>query len=182
MTSITTFMVSIDRKQLLVTLDIDPLFPVETFKIADEVQYLNDTSTNLASKIAELNLNETVTLVPSDLGVSSFDGIYFLTITCTGQTEKIEAVTTSITQYFYCINDLLANANTDCVECNDGLKNVLTADLFLEGLKSSLYLGRYSEAIKHFNSLNRICTDCCETCGTSGGVVFGVVNGNIMLG
>jgi len=112
--------------------------------------------------------------------LSIFDGIYFLELQGTGITGTLKSVTANISQYFYCINDLLAVANTDCVDCNNGLKNVLTADLFLEGLKAALYLGRYTEAINHFYSLNKLCINRCDSCSSVSGT-FGQLNGDFII-
>lgn len=180
MVAITKFQVSIDRKTIVLEITKGGGDAITSFTIADQEDYLKDLSTDLSLKIAALNANNTVIINALDLGVSILDGIYFLELEGTGITGTLKSVTANISQYFYCINDLLAVANTDCVDCNNGLRNVITADLFLEGMKSALYLGRYTEAINHFYSLNKLCINRCDACSSVSGT-FGVLNGDFII-
>lgn len=180
MITITKFQVSIDRQTIELEITADLSSTVSAITVADQKQYLTNTSTNLSARITELNANKAITIQASELGVSILDGIYFLTLTDSIDSSNKTSVTTNLSQYFYCINDLLALANTDCVECNDGIKNVLTADLFLEGLKAALYLGRYTEAINHFTQLNKICIIRCDSCSAVSGT-FGTLNGEFVI-
>ena len=180
MVAITTFQVSIDRKTITLTITKAGGDAITLFNISDQDDYLNNTPMDLSPRIAELNANNTVVITALELGVSILDGIYFLDLEGTGITGTLSAVTANISQYFYCINDLLAVANTDCVDCNNGLKNVITADLFLEGMKAALYLGRYTEAINHFTQLNKLCINRCDACSSVSGT-FGVLNGDFII-
>ncbi len=180
MITITTYQVSIDRQEITLEISKNSGSTVGSIHIADQDQYMTNTFTDLADRLSELNADGSITITTNELGLSIFDGIYFLEITDTLDSSKLNAVTTSLSQYFYCINDLLAMANTDCIECNDGLKNVLTADLFLEGLKAALYLARYTEAINHFNQLNKICIIRCDSCSAVN-ATFGTLNGEFVI-
>lgn len=180
MITITKFQVSIDRKTITLEIAKEVGDAVTSFTIADQEDYLNNLSVDLVSRIVELNADNTVIITALEMGVSILDGIYFLELEGTGITGILKSVTANISQYFYCINDLLAVANTDCVDCNNGLRNVITADLFLEGMKAALYLGRYTEAINHFYQLNKLCINRCDSCSSVSGT-FGVLNGDFII-
>ncbi len=171
MITITRFQVSIDRTSIELDIDLTGTSTVSAMTIADQEDYLKNLSVDFVSRITELNANQTITINALELGVSILDGIYFLTLTDSVDNSTSTAVTANISQYFYCINDLLAIANTDCVDCNNGLKNVITA---------ALYLGRYTEAIKHFYSLNKLCINRCDSCSSVSGT-FGVLNGDFII-
>ena len=190
MITVNKFQISADRKQIDVDVSAAATFTITGAKAWTEATYgVAASAVNITAKLTGTGPNYTFSLLPADLSVSSFDGIYFVEfttnepVTIAVPIQTVVAVACSFTQFFYCINDMLCNINLDCQDCNYSLNNVLMADLFLEGLKNALMIGRFTDAVNNLASLRKLCKINCDTCcgpnTTSYG--FGVLNGNFIL-
>ena len=183
MITINRFQLSADMTQLFVDVSASAGKIINKFTIATEQTY-DDSVLDLTSKLSQLSENESITLVPSDLNLSSFNGIYIGEFTSEITPENNEVKTASacnITQFFYCLNDKLTSVNSDCLGCDENLNNAMIIDLYLEALKMALITEKYRNAIINFYSLNRLCcgnVDACLSGCTSG---YGILDDNFIL-
>lgn len=177
------FQISSDMTELYVDLTADQGLIINTFKISTEETY-NDSQIDLSSKLAQVDENESIVLVPTDLGITSFSGIYiaeFTSIVDVDTTQIVTAAACNTSQFYYCVNEKLTSVNGDCINCDENMQNVLLIDLYLEGLKTALILERYTDAIVNYYSLNRLCSgsvDACVSGCTSG---YGILDGAFAL-
>jgi hypothetical protein len=181
MITINRFQVSADMKTLIIQVTAASGFRINSLKLSTDETYL-DAEVDLTSKLLQIDETEDIVLIPSDLGLNAFNGIYFATFATDeiGVTPVIVAAC-NFSQFFYAINDSLTKIDADCITCNDHLQNALIMDLYLEGLKSALIVSKYTNAIINFYALKKLCSgsiDACLTGCTSG---YGVLDGAFVL-
>lgn len=194
MITVRIFQVSQDLTKLSVSLETTTGNTINDIKLWTEGTFKDyGSAVSLNSKLTGTSNVEVFDIVPSDLGVSQLNGIYFAEISSTGSSTSgctncegnpTLAVSVNFYQFYYCINTILCNLVPDCTDCDYNLTNALSADLYLEAMKSALIIGRFNDAILHYNALRKICTTGCDACDTSslsGPIGFGVLDGNFLL-
>jgi hypothetical protein len=181
MITVNKFQVSADMKTLLVKVTAATGKIIDSFTIQNEATYL-DSTIDLTSKLLQTSEVEEITLYPEDLSLDAFNGIYFATFgTDEVGVDPVTVAACNFTQFFYSVNDFLTKINGDCLNCDDNLQNALVVDLYLEGLKNALMVGKYTNAVVNFYSLKRLCSgniDSCTTGCTSG---YGILDGEFVL-
>jgi len=181
MITINKFQVSADMKTLMIKVTAAPTKRIISFTIQTDETYL-DTSVDLVAKLSAVSEVNEFTLVPTDLGISSFDGIYFGTF----GTEEVGVANVTVaacnfSQFFYAINDSLTSIDGSCLSCNDKIQNVLLMDLYLEGLKNALIVNKYTNAITNFYALRRLCAGSIDSCLTGCTSGYGMLDGSFVL-
>lgn len=190
MITVNKFQISADRKQI----DVEVSSAIgETITGAtlwtDETYGVALSGIDLSVKLTGTGPDYTFSILPDDAALTSFDGIYFMEFT-TSETPTVDnpvmtviVAASSFVQFFYCINNMLCNIERDCVDCDYNLQNILLADLFLEGMKNALMIGRFTDAVNFLNSLRKICNTLCDTCcgPNTTAYGFGVLNNNFIL-
>lgn len=140
-------------------------------------------ATNLNYKLEQVNNREVFIVSANELGITSFEDIYFIEIESDAPSEECSTclipalgITYNILPYYQCmLNQLLKAEITDCVTCNDlQSKNLLiTINLLIDSIVKSLDLGYYLQAIDNIKRLKVLCglencTGCkpvsCNTC------------------
>lgn len=181
MITVNRFQVSADMKTLSIQVTAATGKRINSFKISTDETYL-DSEINLTAKLAQTTEVETITLVPADLDIDSFNGIYFATF---GTNEiditPVIVAACNFSQFFYAINDSLTKVDGDDLDHDDSLQDVLVMDLYLEGLKNALIVLKYTNAIINFYALKKLCKgsiDACTTGCTSG---YGIFDGAFVL-
>jgi len=181
MITVNTFQVSGDMKTLTIKVTAAAGKRINSFTMQTDETYL-DTEVDLTSKLLQIDEIEDIVLVPADLNLNSFNGIYFGTFgTNEVGVSEVTVAACNFTQFFYALNDSLTKINGDCLSCDDGLQNALIMDLYLEGLKNALIVGKYTNAIVNFYALKKLCSgsiDACLTGCTSG---YGILDGAFVL-
>lgn len=181
MITINKFQVSSDMKTLMIKVTAASTKRITSLKIQTDKTYL-DTSVDLTAKLSTVSEVSDIVLVPSDLTLTSFDGIYFATFETNeaGVTPVIVAAC-NFSQFFYAINDSLTNVDGNCLSCNDKIQNVLLMDLYLEGLKNALIVNKYTNAITNFYALRKLCSGSVDSCLTGCTSGYGVLDGSFVL-
>ena len=181
MITVNTFQVSADMKTLTIRVTAAAGKRINSFKIQTDETYL-DSKVDLTSKLLQIGEVEDIVLSPVDLKLDSFNGIYFGTFgTNEVGVEDVTVAACNFTQFFYAVNDSLTKINGDCLSCDDSLQNALVIDLYLEGLKNALIVGKYTNAVVNFYALRKLCSgsiDACLTGCTSG---YGILDGAFVL-
>lgn len=157
---ITYFKLSTDKTKIDLTItdaaDVVSL-SVWTDKTYKEFSKLIDLSGKLTGAATE-----NIEIFPSDLGLSFFDGIYF--IEAEDDTEASLEFTYELSKYKECILTKAINATT-CKESleksNTTLLNIYT---LYKSLEYSIDLRFINEMLLIIDSLNKYCIDPCTTC------------------
>lgn len=149
------------------------LWTEDTFKDYNLVKDLN-------YKLEQINNKEIFTVTAIELGLSSFNGIYFLELQsnepiddeCTTCVDPILVVVTNLNQYYRCMSELVLKASI-CQDnvfsrevCDDSAVNkALTIHLFIDSVNQCLELGQFTEAIDLMKSIKKLCNKCsnCKT-------------------
>jgi len=189
--TINKFEVSTDR------LSIDVIITVGSGDFVADIKFWDETTYKIASQAVDLNAKiagtsevETFTISNTEAGVTKFDGIYFLEIASDNVADVDGLVaTTSLTRYYYTMSKLLANIDLSCLNCNANFQNALLLDLYIEGIKNSILLGRFRDAIELQTKINiyteNECPECSEinpVVSTAGNVVsIGVIDCQLSL-
>lgn len=167
MITITQFSISNDLLTMQLDFNVTVGETATSLKFWDEKTF-KDTNQeiDLTAKLAGANETESVTIVPGDVGISTFSGMYFLEITSSeAGTNPAMVSAISLRQYYSTVSALLFTVNTSCLNCNNNLQNALVLDMYLEAIKTSLQLGRFRDAIYHLSKINIVTTSVdCDTC------------------
>jgi len=141
---------------------------------------------DLNYKLEQINNNEIFNVSASELGLSNFNGIYFIEIEsneintdeCSTCNNPVLAIITNLTQYYRCMTELileadLCNINLFSKEvCDDNLINkAMTISLLIDGINQCLELGQFIEAIEMLKNIKKLCNNCknCKTINKSSG-------------
>jgi hypothetical protein len=181
MITVNRFQVSGDMKSLFIKVSAIVGRRIDSFTIHTESTY-GDIGIDFTDKLLQIGETETITLVPLDLDLDTFSGVYFATFETTEiGVEPLTVAACNVTQFYYNINDLISKVDGECPSCNDNLQNALILDLYLEGLKNALVTSKYTNAIINYFALKRLSfgnIDECTTGCTSG---YGVLDGAFIL-
>lgn len=186
MITITQFSISNDLLEMDLAVSVDATQRVTSLKLWTDSTFKDpDLVKDLSSKLSGTSENETIKLVPSDIGATKFTGMYFLQIESddVGDNPAMVAAV-SLVQFYGVVTALLFTVNTSCLNCNTNLQNALLLDMYIEGIKSALRVGRFRDAITFFEKINIItnkteCSVCDQTTINSTGdgwVSVGVID------
>lgn len=164
---ITDFSISTDRTQIDVT--------ITDASLLSSLRFWSDTTYKDYSKAVDLTSKltasdtETITITLSDLGLSYFDGVYFLEAEDTSDISS--AITQDLTRYKECI----LNKLTEYSVCDGCLEkealSLLNAHALIIGVEDAISLGFINEILINLNALNKFCSNDCITCGQKDNVV-----------
>jgi hypothetical protein len=168
--TVNTFSVSTDMLSIDIEVDFGVGFVGTEFLLWTDKTYKDpDQSIDLSSFISELDQVNTFTITSADAGLSYFDGLYFAQFKASeltlGENQSVIVATAALTQYYIVMAYLLVNVDLSCLNCNTNLQNATLFDLYLEAMKGSLIVGRFSDAIYYYNKIQIIretseCDDC----------------------
>ena len=156
---ITEFKISDDNTQLDLT--ITDAASVVSLRLWKDTNYKDfSKALDFASKLTG-SATETITITLSDLGESSFDGIYF--IEAEDDNELSLEYAYELVSYKECIlnkiNDL---KKPDCLTTFD--KSIINAQMILLGLEDALEYRYINEILLYIKTLDVFCSDTCTTC------------------
>lgn len=159
---ITNFKINSTRTAINLTI-IDAL-NVSTLKLWTDKTYKDyNLAIDLTSKLTGIAI-ENITITLSDLNIAYFDGIYF--IEAEDNIEISQAIDSDLTRYKECILNKLVEYSI----CDDCLKNnsisLINAQSLLIGVENAVEQGFINETFNLINSLNKYCSNDCDTCGT----------------
>jgi hypothetical protein len=158
---ITDFSISEDRTQLNVVI-IDAA-TISSLKFWTNLTYKDfSLAIDLTSKLTASS-TENITITLSDVGLSYFDGVYFLE--AEDPDELSSAIESDLTRYKECIVNKLAEFSVcdDCLEKDSN--SLLNAHALLTGLEDAIEQGWINEILLFISSLNKYCSNDCITCG-----------------
>lgn len=146
---------------------------------------------NLDYKLTNLSENESFTVSPTEAGVSSFSGIYFIEFDtdepmedeCATEPVPFLVVVTNLNKYYKCVAELILTSTVcgpvnlfDREVCDDNkINKAMSAEIFIQAILKCLELGQFVEAISLLQKLKQICKKCsscdkitrnssCSTC------------------
>lgn len=158
---ITLFEISPDRSQINLTITEADL--TDSLKLWTNLNYKDyskaiDLSAHLTGAATEV-----ISITLSDLGISYFDGVYF--IEATDPVDISDAVTADLTRYEECILTKILNI-VGCKDCLDvSNPGLLNAQTLLLSLKVAVYNSYIDEITGIINALDKYCDNTCKTCG-----------------
>lgn len=158
---ITNFKINSTRTAINLTI-IDAL-NVSTLKLWTDKTYKDyNLAIDLTSKLSGI-ATENITITLSDLSTAYFDGVYF--IEAEDNTTTSQAIDSDLTRYKECILNKLVEYSI----CDDCLKNnsisLINAQSLLIGVENAVGQGFINETFNLINSLNKYCSNDCNTCG-----------------
>jgi len=162
--SVTKFLVSNDMSQIELDVAVNTGETVSTLSFWTEDTYKDPVAVvDLSSLIVGTGNTESLVITPEQAGLSKFDGMYFMQIESSDD-EAVVVSTFNLLQYYIPLAKLLANVDLSCLNCNVNFQNALLFDLYLEGTKQALLLGRFRDAIDNLAKLNIVSekSDCDE--------------------
>lgn len=177
--TINNFEVSADR------LSINLAITVAVGKVVNDIKLWNEDTFKITTDAVDLNSliagtdeTENITISAAIAGVTSFDGIYFAEIASDDVADLPGMVgTVSLSQWYATMSSLVANVDLSCLNCNTNFQNALLLDLYIEGMKNSILLGRFRDAIEfHKKIIITVTSDSCVDCANITPVVSTVGN------
>lgn len=134
-----------------------------------DITYKNENEKIDLSSYLNTSTTQTISLSPSDIDSTIFDGIYY--ISASDNIEESQSLTSILTKYKECIVKKLSSIPI----CNDCLKNssseVITSHMLLIGVEYSTNQGLIDEAINNLKALKKYCSNECSTCGKYSNIV-----------
>jgi hypothetical protein len=188
MITINTLQISTDRKTLTVALTTDVGSTFTTVNLWTEDTYKDSlTVKDLSSKLAGSTNTESFTITSTDVGVSVFDGLYFIEFGDDASLLQLGAVA-ELTTYKKCLLDetletLNSSNNILQGEGGDNLKlnKLVYIHAILNSLQSAIISGYYGEAIDFIKVLKKFCKKCSDCESLSSILSLGTLNNNIIL-
>lgn len=159
--NITSFKVSQDKTSL--ELALTSAAAATTLHLWTNKTYrVDELKIDLSAKLTGAT-NPVIYITPQDLGITSFDGVYFIELT--DNVETLTAVTAELSKYKECVIEKVL-AIKDCDSCmeieNPEVLNVQTA---LYTLELALSEKAYQEILTIVFMLDKFCTNDCRGCG-----------------
>lgn len=160
--TITNFTISSDRTQI--DLIITDAATVTVLNFWDQSTYKDySLSIDLTSKLTGA-ITENITLSLGDLGISYFDGVYF--IEAQDPDETSISVTSDLTRYKECILNKVLEIST-CVDClKENSSALLNSQTLLHSLETSINNSFIDEILLITRILDKYCSDECQSCGS----------------
>lgn len=158
---ITNFEISSDKSKL--NLSITDAAGIISLRLWDNNSYKDFTKLiDLSDKLTGATV-ENIEILPVDLSISKFDGIYFIEAEDINETSlEFEAV---LNKYEECVLNK-AILRDDCNDCNKELdKTLQNINTILVSLKYAIELRYINEMLNLLSTLDEYCTNDCETCG-----------------
>jgi hypothetical protein len=110
---------------------------------------------------AKLGTNS-ITITLEDLGISYFDGVYFIEIT--NPSETVCGIAAELTKYKECVIEEVL-ANTECSDCKEQAKpSILNKHTLLRTLELALELAQPQKILNIVFALDRLCNNDCNGC------------------
>lgn len=158
---ITNFTISSDKSKLNLTItDAASVISLRLWsnKTYKDFSKLIDLSAKLTS-----SATENIEITPGDLGISYFDGIYYIEAEDPDETSL--EFTYELSKYKECIlvRSLQMSSCTECINQKDNI--LVNIDLLLSGLQYALDLRYVNEMQLIIDTLDKFCTNECTTCG-----------------
>jgi hypothetical protein len=163
---ITDFSISIDRTQINVV--ITDAATLSSLKFWDNTTYKDfSKSIDLTSKLTASS-TEAITITLSDLGLTYFDGVYFL------EAEDVDEVSNSITSDLTKYKECVLNKLLEFTVCDDCLQtesiSLLNTHALITGLQDAIDAGFIEELLVIVKALDKFCSDDCVSCGNKNNV------------
>lgn len=147
------------------------LWSESTFKVLSKEKSL---------PILKTSNRELLTITAASVGLSKFDGIYFIEFetdapnaTDTGTLAPVTAVITNLVSYYKCAMNMLLRVSGSQLDLfnarvvNDGdANNVMAIHLLIDGITQAIKLNRFLDAINLLSNLRILCSSCSD-CGDS---------------
>lgn len=203
MVIINIFQVTSDRSTINVSVETSTGETITSAKLwTDETFKNNALAIDLSSKLQGINNKEVFTVSSSDIGISSFDNIYFIEFTSTNVNDSTDdcnecnnlsllGVTGNLGYFDSCLlnNILEIHYDTDDINNNILLNDVFNIKMLMTGIERSIKFGYYQNAIDILATLKVICRkrNECSQCGTLPDPVFkthlnfGIIGNNLVL-
>lgn len=203
MITINIFQVSPDRSLINISVETSTGNKINSIKLWTDETFKNTSSAiNLNGKIQGINNKEVFSISASDLGISSFNGIYFIEVTSTNDTTDVDTcnecdnltllgVTANLGYFDECLLDniLEVHYDTSDVDNNNQLNDIYNISKLIDAIKIAIRFGYYHNAIDVLSTLKIICRERngCSQCGTlpdptfKSGLNFGVIGNNLVL-
>lgn len=151
------------------------LWTDQTYKILEKAKNIPFDGTD----------NKEVLIVnSSDIGLSKFDGIYFVEFSsnapgeeCVNCPNPVTAVVTNLVSYYKCAMEMLLRASKSCLNifssevCDSGdANNAMSVHLLIDGISEAIKINRFMDAISLLEKLKKICSSCssCSECENQG--------------
>lgn len=183
MITITQFAISNDLKEMQLDITVANSFRVTSVVLWNQDTFKDDTQKiDLSSKLAGTSESESISVVPSDISESQFDGLYLVQIESSDPSDNPALVAAiSLRQYYSVVTKLLFTVNASCLNCNSNLQNAILLDMYLEAIKTALQVGRFRDAITFLEKINIVTHPSnCDVCTPD--TVNGESNGWITVG
>jgi hypothetical protein len=157
---ITTFQISQDR--LSMSIIIEDAANATSLKFWTKSTYKDYAlSIDLSAKLTGA-ITTTITATLADLGLSYFDGVYF--IEAEDPDELSNAITGDLTRYKECI----LNKVLEYTICEDCLKkksvSLINAQSLLYALETAITQGFINEVVNLTIALDKYCSNDCSSC------------------
>lgn len=159
--NITSFKVATDKSSLILDLNDAGtvtnlyLWTKETYKVEE---FKIDLSSKLNGQFSQI-----INILPEDIGITNFDGVYFIDVVSI--TDTACAIAAELTRYKECIlNKVLAYA--DCFSCLQVEQpEVLNAQTVLYTIEKAIELNLIQEVLTLVFFLDKVCSNDCNGCG-----------------
>ena len=159
--TITQFEISLDRTQIDLTITTASAATALRFWTDKTYKDYNDLI-DLTTKLTGV-ATEVIVLTLADLGLSYFDGVYFIEVE--DPTEIVASITADLTRYKECIlNKLMIYSICDDCLLEESIP-LINAQSLLNGLETSIEQGFVDELFNIVSSLNKYCSNDCVSCG-----------------
>lgn len=158
---ITNLSISSDKSKINLT--ITDAASVVSLRLWDDTTYKDfGKLIDLASKLTGAS-TETIEITPSDIGITYFDGIYF--VEAEDPTETSIEYTYELSKYQECIT-VKAAQTTSCTDCNNEKNKALNnVHALYRSLLMALDLRSINDMLSFIKTLDKYCTNTCQTCG-----------------
>lgn len=187
MITINTLTVSSDRTSITVSVTTDAsnftsvnLWTQDTYKDYNE-------AIDLSSLSSLSGQTEDFTIAASDVGISEFDGLYFIEFEDSDNNTQLGAVA-ELTSYKQCLLDASLEVLQDNVNVLQGsgcgnpkFNKIIYVHSLLSAVQAAILSGYYGEAIDIVSALETICDDC-ETCESLDSILsLGTLNNSVII-
>ena len=163
---ITAFSISTDRTKI--NISITDAASISSLKFWTDITYKDySLAIDLTSKLTA-SATENIIVTLSDLGLTYFDGVYFL------EAEDIDETSTAITKDLTRYKECILNKLMEYSVCDDCLQkespNLMNANRLLRGLEDAIEEGFINEILVIISALKKYCSNECTSCGNRNNV------------
>lgn len=144
------------------------LWNIDNFKDYEEAY-------DVSSKLLQINNKEVIIISTEDIGVNSFEDIWFCEIQsseedlddCDTCGSPALGITYNLQPYYSCLLESLLNMNiNNCIGCESKVDSLpVTLNLIIDSVEKSIEIGYYFQAIDGINKLKKLCNSIgCNNC------------------